>query len=80
MSAAALAEALSANGYPTTRAVLANQDCGRVRTVPVDFVVAAARVFGVTVGELLEDIACSVCRGEPPEGFTCNTCGTTRED
>lgn len=75
MSAAALAEALTANGYPTSRAVLANQDCGRVQTIPVDLVAAAAKVFGVTVAELLEAAACSACGGEPPEGFTCNTCG-----
>lgn len=81
MSAAAMAAALTANGYTVGRASLANQEIGRVQTIPVDLVVAAAKVFNVTVGELLEDTPCSACGGEPPTGFTCNICGAgTRED
>ena len=79
MSAQATADAITANGYLLRRGQLANQECGRIQTITVDQVMAAANAFGVSVSDLLE--ACSACQGAPPKGFTCNTCGTgTRED
>jgi hypothetical protein len=43
----------------------------------VDFASHAARALGLTLAELLTEPAeCKACKGEPPAGFTCNTCGT----
>jgi transcriptional regulator with XRE-family HTH domain len=36
---------------------------------------ALAELFGVAIGDLFDE-CCSKCEGEPPVGFTCNTCGT----
>lgn len=46
------------------------------RRVEVGELVAFATVFGRSTEELLfapDD--CPTCHGEPPSGFTCNTCG-----
>ncbi|WP_424862135.1 helix-turn-helix domain-containing protein [Streptomyces sp. MMS24-I29] len=76
MSAQQLADAITAAGFPITRGVIANQENGRVETIPVDQVVAAAQVFGLHAVELFHGDPCAACAGLPPEGFTCNTCGT----
>lgn len=34
---------------------------------------------GLTYAQLLEPFKCGACHGEPPHGFTCNTCGKTGE-
>lgn len=52
-------------------------DRKRQRAWTADQVTAAAQTFGVTVGDLFAE-CCSQCCGEPPEGFTCNTCGGAR--
>ncbi|MFF8482311.1 helix-turn-helix domain-containing protein [Streptomyces antibioticus] len=75
ISAQALADAITADGYRCLRSTLANHEGGRHQTIPVDLVCAAARVLGVPVAVLLSDTACSVCDDEPPRGFTCNACG-----
>lgn len=49
----------------------------RQRAWSVDELVSMARLFGVPVAALLPDPpACPQCKGAPPAGFTCNTCGT----
>jgi transcriptional regulator with XRE-family HTH domain len=78
MSARLLAEQITATGYPISRAVLANQEAGRVETIPVDLVAAAAQVLGLHIAELFEGGPCPTCGGTPPVGFTCNACGETR--
>ncbi|WP_326797479.1 helix-turn-helix domain-containing protein [Streptomyces sp. NBC_01808] len=76
MSAQKLADAITAAGYPITRAVISNQETGRVGTIPVDLVVAAAQVFGLSIAEMFEGGPCPTCAGRPPAGFTCKACGT----
>jgi transcriptional regulator with XRE-family HTH domain len=47
------------------------------RRIDVDDLVAFATALGVAPAHLLELPGdCSICRGEPPAGFTCNACGT----
>lgn len=75
MSVQALADAITARGYPCQRSTLANHEGGRHQTIPADLVFAAARVLGVPIGALFHDAPCSVCSGQPPAGFTCNACG-----
>jgi hypothetical protein len=51
-------------------------DGKRVRKFDIDEVARIADVFGVTIDELLMPPApCPQCDGDPPPGFTCNTCG-----
>lgn len=76
-SAQRLAEEMSAFS-PTTRAVIANRESGRLSHVSVDDLVAYARALGVLPQELLEDVppvACDRCLDAPPKGYTCNQCG-----
>ena len=48
----------------------------RVRQFSIEDVVLMASIFGVTIDELLQPVPlCDQCGNEPPEGFTCNTCG-----
>ncbi|HET6355998.1 helix-turn-helix transcriptional regulator [Streptomyces sp.] len=75
MSAQTLADAITANGYHLQRATLANQEAGRAQTIPIDLIAAAAKVFGLPITALLEDVACGTCGGKPPRGFACITCG-----
>jgi transcriptional regulator with XRE-family HTH domain len=37
---------------------------------------ALAELFGVAIGDLFNE-RCSKCAGDPPAGFTCDTCGTS---
>ena len=48
----------------------------RQRVWTVDELVSMARLFRVPVSQFLpETPSCEQCKGEPPVGFTCNTCG-----
>lgn len=77
VSAQMLAERMTELGYPVPRVVISNLENGRRAEVSIDHVVYAARALGTTVTALLEEpVACPQCKGEPPVGFTCNTCGT----
>lgn len=76
VSAQALADRMTAQGFQVIRSVIANGESGRVRSMSVDFASHAARALGITLTELLtEPAVCKTCNGEPPAGFTCNTCG-----
>lgn len=76
VSAQALADRMTAQGFHVIRSVIANGEGGRVRSMSVDFASHAARALGLTLIELLtEPAVCKACKGEPPAGFTCNTCG-----
>lgn len=49
----------------------------RQRAWSVDELVSMARLFRVPVADLLPEApACAQCKGAPPAGFTCNSCGT----
>jgi DNA-binding XRE family transcriptional regulator len=48
----------------------------RARRFCIDDVIRVAGAFGVTVEDLLAPPAdCRQCKGSPPPGYTCNTCG-----
>ncbi|HKX45306.1 MAG TPA: helix-turn-helix domain-containing protein [Planctomycetota bacterium] len=76
LSAQALADRMTAQGFHIIRSVVANGEIGRVRSMSVDFADHSARALGLTLTQLITDPAvCTSCKGEPPAGFTCNTCG-----
>lgn len=76
VSAQMLADRMTELGYPIQRTVIANLENGRRSEVSIDHVVVAARALGTTVVALLEEpVVCPQCKGAPPAGFTCNTCG-----
>ncbi|MFJ2004779.1 helix-turn-helix transcriptional regulator [Streptomyces chartreusis] len=77
VSAQVLAERMTAAGYPIKRSVIANLESGRRAEVSVDHLVAAAEALGTTAEAILSGPmpTCPTCKGEPPTGFTCNTCG-----
>lgn len=76
MSVQALADAITAWGYPLRRSSLANAEGGRTQTIALDLVQAAADIFGIPIAALLADAPCTTCRDTPPPGFACNACGT----
>jgi transcriptional regulator with XRE-family HTH domain len=76
VTAQALADGITAQGFEISRVVIAKIEAGIRETVPVDVVVHAAHVLHVPVLSFLTDGAwCAVCGDAPPAGFTCNTCG-----
>lgn len=76
VSAQELADRMTAQGFEISRSVIANCESGRVRSLSVDQAEHAARALGTTLPLLVTDPAnCPQCKGEPPAGFTCNTCG-----
>ena len=78
MSQRALAERLTEEGVPTTRQVLAGQERGGVvDRMSVDQAVALTRIFNVSLDQLCREPLCEQCKGIPPVGYTCNSCGTT---
>lgn len=77
VSAQTLANRITALGFTVSREMIANLEGGRKQTVPFDFVVRAAEALGSTLPELLAGpVKCPTCSGNPPVGFTCNTCGS----
>ena len=51
-------------------------ETGRTKSWTANEVAALAVLFDVPVGDLFEpQPPCRACDGEPPAGFTCNTCG-----
>jgi transcriptional regulator with XRE-family HTH domain len=78
LSAQDLADAMTKQGFPTTRSVISNYENGRKESISVDFLNAAATALYTTLADLLtKPVVCPNCKGEPPEGFTCNVCGVT---
>lgn len=76
VSAQELADRMTAQGFRITRGVIANCENGRVQTLSVDHADHAARALGTTLVQLISEPAeCPTCKGKPPTGFTCNTCG-----
>ena len=76
LSGQELAARMTAQGYPTSRSQIANAENGRVREMSIDFGDHAARALGTTLAGLLAGLSgCPTCKGEPPTGFTCNSCG-----
>jgi transcriptional regulator with XRE-family HTH domain len=76
MSAQKLADEVTTLGFPISRSVIANWENGKRQTIPVDFLVVAAKALGTTGEAILnEPVLCPHCKGEPPSGFVCKTCG-----
>jgi transcriptional regulator with XRE-family HTH domain len=77
ISGQTLADRMTQLGYPIARVAISKMETGRRDEVSVDLVAAAAQALGTTIVALLnEPVACPQCKGEPPIGFTCNTCGS----
>ena len=76
ISAQQLSDRMTELGYPVARTVIANLENGRRVEVSIDHVVIAAQALDTTVMALLnEPVVCPQCKGEPPAGFACLTCG-----
>lgn len=77
VSAQQLADRMTELGYPIQRSVIANCESGRRSEISVDHLAIAARALGVDAATLLRRVTapCPHCNGQPPAGFTCNTCG-----
>lgn len=76
VSAQRLADEVTALGFEISRVMVTNYESGKKLTIPVDFLVLASQVLGTTAAAILSGpVACPGCKGEPPAGFTCNTCG-----
>ncbi len=80
LSCRALAEQLTAAGFPATRDMITGQELGRIKTITIDQLVATAKVFGVPVAELVSEERCSTCQDRPPAGFICASCGLEAAD
>lgn len=76
-----LVNACANNGHGhLTYAALSNIEgaasgAGRYRPITVDELAAVAEALGIPAVALLAPGSCLSCGGEPPAGFTCNTCG-----
>ncbi|HKW93133.1 MAG TPA: helix-turn-helix domain-containing protein [Methylomirabilota bacterium] len=76
VSAQTLADRMTELGYPIQRTVIANLETGRRSEVSIDHLVIAAQALGTTAMAILsEPVVCPQCKGEPPAGFACLTCG-----
>lgn len=76
ISARKLAELMAATGFPATRTSVAQGECGYLKAVSVDWVVAAAKALDVSADVIFRGPKCASCVDAPPQGFTCNACGT----
>lgn len=72
-SAAGFAEAVTAAGYPLTGFTFRQWENRPRATVTIDFAVVAAEVLGMSLDELVSE--CEKCKGSPPQGFLCTSCG-----
>ena len=75
-SAQELADRLTAAGRPTKRSTIAMCET-RPGGCGVDLLYALAEVFGVAISTLVDEntVLCPRCNDEPPDGFSCMTCG-----
>lgn len=80
VSAQTLSDRMTELGYPVARTVIANLESGRRAEVSIDHVFVAAQALNTTVAALLaEPVVCPTCKGAPPLGFICGTCGGEAE-
>lgn len=79
-SGKAVAEAMTADGYPMVRSSVSNLENGTRRTISVPELVAFSRCFKVPVDYFFTgEGLCHVCLNAPPPGFRCETCGQAGE-
>ena len=80
LSARALAEKVTDLGFPISREMVSNWETDRKNFVPIDYLITGAQALGSDAATVLVKAAllqCPTCQGQPPVGFTCNTCGGT---
>jgi hypothetical protein len=80
-----LARLVTSAGFPATQQYLTKVETGQRGHIPLGFAVAVTAAFNATPDVALglapdnpEErglMRCSQCNGNPPAGFTCNTCG-----
>ncbi|ACU35605.1 helix-turn-helix domain-containing protein [Actinosynnema mirum] len=76
MSMQALADAMTAAGYPSSRMGTSNREAGRAK-ITLDEAEGYCTVFGIAWADLIGESPCTTCDGAPPAHFTCNNCGKT---
>lgn len=47
----------------------------RARLISIDELFVLAAAFNVSVDQLLGRVTCNACKGSPPQGFACLSCG-----
>lgn len=72
-SNAVLSERFAEVGYAMSPQALSKQHLHN-STVSIDQAVATARVFGISIEELISE-GCGTCGDVPPVGFACCSCG-----
>jgi transcriptional regulator with XRE-family HTH domain len=75
LTQATLANMITEAGCSMSRAGLAVLETGHRVDPGIDLLVAVAEAFGVPPTTLLAPFQCEACKGEPPAGFRCTTCG-----
>jgi transcriptional regulator with XRE-family HTH domain len=74
MSAQELSDATERLGLMVSRSVIANFESGRRAAITVDELIVLSRALGLNPVKLLDVDDCETCGGNPPRGFTCNSC------
>ena len=79
LSQARLAKLMAAYGFPWVQQTVGRAET-RARSISIGEAVALAVILHMDIsadklGAELGDGLCAACAGEPPPGFTCNTCG-----
>jgi transcriptional regulator with XRE-family HTH domain len=69
-----VAERLASEGFVCHQTKIAKIEQG-TQEPSLAFALALFRLFDTTPDVALGLADCPQCKGEPPEGFTCNTCG-----
>lgn len=73
---AGLTQADLAKAASISRPQVANIEAGATDT-PLRVFVAMARTLNLDPTAALAEPTCTTCGDQPPNGFTCNTCGRT---
>jgi DNA-binding XRE family transcriptional regulator len=75
MTQEGLASRLASLGISARQTTIAKIEGGSFEP-SLSFALALFRLFGTTADAALGlSVTCLTCGGQPPEGYTCNTCG-----
>lgn len=86
LTLAEAAEGITTRGYEISLESLQHIESGRRKSLPFDFVMAAARYFTLgfngdpDISALLYGPLCDVCHDQPPRIYICGTCRRTLDD
>ncbi len=72
-----LARAVTLERGWTEQATIARIETGK-RGVSLGDAIALARALGCELDDLLTPVECEACKDNPPAGYACQTCGTSR--